>query len=337
MRKYLFWLFMSILPFLSYAQTVTYHNLVFEGGGIRGIAYSGVIKVLEQEHMLPGIQKVGGTSAGAITALMVALGYSSEEIYHLAEETPFEQFNDGKYWFAGGWSRMRRHYGWYRKQAFERWLGDVISRKTGNADITFAAMQAAGYKSLYVTGTCLNRQQLLVFSRETYPDMKVKDAVSISMSIPLYFEASFIDAQGKVYRDKRMPPGLDIVVDGGLTGNFPIFLFDRIDNTVQPALRIPDPATLGVRIDEPEQISLDGQQTGTLAPASIRNLNSYIAALYVYTIENLNRNTLTQADWDRTISISSAGIGPRIRKLSESEKQQLISSGAAYTKQFLEK
>lgn len=335
MSKYLLGLFMSMLPFLSHSQKTGYHNLVFEGGGIRGIAYSGVIRILEQEHILHDIQKVGGTSAGAITALMVALGYSSEEIYHLAEATPFEQFNDGKYWFAGGWSRMRRHYGWYRKQAFERWLGTIIARKTGNADITFAQMQANGYKSLYVTGTCLNRQQLLVFSYETYPDMKVKDAVSISMSIPLYFEASFIDARGKVYSGKHIPPGMDIVVDGGLTGNFPIFLFDSTDHAQTPARRIANPETLGIRLDESEQINLDQQQSGSLAPAAIHNLNSYIGALYVYTIENLNRNMLTTEDWSRTISVSTVGIGPRIRKLSNREKQLLIRSGENHTRLFL--
>ena len=335
MKKALLLVLTVFLYLVAPAQE--YRNLVFEGAGIRGIAYSGVVRVLEQEGVLPGIQKVGGTSAGAITALLVALNYSAAEIDTIVSETPFQRFNDGHYWLAGGWQRMRRHYGWYRKQAFERWLQEIIVRKTGNADITFAGLQAAGYKSLYVTGTCLNRQQLLVFSPETYPQMKVKDAVSISMSIPLYFEASFIDAQGKVYRGKHIPAGTDIVVDGGLTGNFPIFLFDSIDHTVVPALRIANPATLGVRIDEPEQIDLDQAHTSTLAPADIHNLNTYIAALYVYTIENLNRNLLTKEDWARTISASSVGIGPRIRKLSAKEKQELIHSGEVHTSRFLKR
>lgn len=52
--------------------------LAFEGGGGMGIAYLGAIKALEELDILPiskgRIKGISGTSAGAITALMVALG-----------------------------------------------------------------------------------------------------------------------------------------------------------------------------------------------------------------------------------------------------------------------
>ncbi len=48
-------------------------NLVFEGAGVRGIAYAGAIKTLENKDLMDSIQKVGGTSAGAITAMLVSL------------------------------------------------------------------------------------------------------------------------------------------------------------------------------------------------------------------------------------------------------------------------
>jgi NTE family protein len=88
-------------------------------------------------------------------------------------------------------------------------------------------LHAKGFKDLYITGTCLNKQQLIVFSYETYPKMKVKDAVRISASIPLYFEAVFIDKDGKVISHPKRKEGLDIMVDGGFTGNFPIRMFDN--------------------------------------------------------------------------------------------------------------
>lgn len=55
-------------------------NLVFEGGGIRGLAYPGTLKVLEEKGVIKNSERVAGTSAGAITALMVGLGYNSHEI-----------------------------------------------------------------------------------------------------------------------------------------------------------------------------------------------------------------------------------------------------------------
>jgi NTE family protein len=57
-------------------------NLVLEGGGIRGMAYSGAIKVLDEKGVLPQIEKVAGTSAGSIVALLISLGYSAGRWRH---------------------------------------------------------------------------------------------------------------------------------------------------------------------------------------------------------------------------------------------------------------
>jgi NTE family protein len=217
-----------------YTQQPTYENLVFEGAGIRGIAYSGVLYELEKNNMMPQIKNVGGTSAGAITALMLSLGYTSSEVYSIIADTKFQKFNDGAFFFVGGYSRMRKRYGWYKSNKFEKWLQEIIHRKTGNPDITFAELERKGFKKLYITGTCLNKQQVIIFSAETYPTMKVKDAVRISMSIPLYFEAGFIDKEGVVYKKrkerkvKEANGEIDVVVDGGILANFPIFIFDSI-------------------------------------------------------------------------------------------------------------
>jgi NTE family protein len=51
--------------------------------------------------------------------------------------------------------------------------------------------------------------------------MKVKDAVRISMSIPFYFEAVFIDSIGKVVSHPRKKTGLDVMLDGGFIATFP--------------------------------------------------------------------------------------------------------------------
>ena len=53
-------------------------GLVLGGGGARGAAHIGVLKVLEREHI--PICKVAGTSMGAIVGGMYASGYSPEDI-----------------------------------------------------------------------------------------------------------------------------------------------------------------------------------------------------------------------------------------------------------------
>lgn len=316
------------------AQKVPVTNLVFEGAGIRGIAYAGAIKVLEEHKQIDGIKNVGGTSAGAITAMMVALGYRSDEIYRLVAETRFQQFNDGKFYFIGGINRVVKNYGWYRGHAFNHWIDKIIEAKTGNADITFRELNECGFKGLYVTATCLNKQKLVILSKHTYPDMKISDAVRISISIPLYFEAVQIDSNGRVYEGRKKPQGLDILVDGGITGNFPIFIFDSVyTNSENKKIRVASQQTIGIRIDREEQINSDINQ-GELAPMKIAGFKDYIASFYNFSMENLNRNTLIPEDWERTISVSSAGIGPKIRRLSKNQKELLVKSGEIYTQRF---
>ncbi len=328
-----------LMLFISFCQSsksqTQIENLVFEGAGIRGIAYSGAIFELEKAGISSNIKKVGGTSAGAITALMVSLGYTSSEIYEIISSTKFQSFNDGQFIFIGGIYRMHNRFGWYRSDAFNKWLEKIISNKTHNADITFAELLKDGFKDLYVTGTCLNKQQLLVFSAETYPSMKIKDAVRASMSIPLYFEAVFIDSIGNSYKNKKSGKNLDIVVDGGITGNFPIFLFDTyIKDSLLGKIRIANNKTLGFRIDSDAQIISDSINH-QLAPFEIRNTIDYLSAFYIYSIESLNRTPLIPQDWERTVSVSSAGINPRVRKLSEKELKSLIKSGENATATFL--
>jgi hypothetical protein len=52
-------------------------------------------------------------------------------------------------------------------------------------------------------------------------------------------------------------------------------------------------------------------------------------------IENMNRNQLTDFDWQRTVSISSMEIGPRIKKMPASQVEKLIGSGRHCTEHYL--
>jgi len=64
-------------------MTYKFKNLIFEGGGVKGIAYVGAIKVLEEKGIMSSIVRVGGTSAGAINAVLVGLGYTSAQTLNI--------------------------------------------------------------------------------------------------------------------------------------------------------------------------------------------------------------------------------------------------------------
>src|SRR5215831_16742511 len=103
-------------------------NLVFEAAGIRGIAYCGALKEMESKDLMNNIERVGGTSSGAIMALAVSLGYSGKEVEELIGQTNFKKFNDGKYWVFGGVNRVKKYFGWYRGKKLEKWLGKMIEQ-----------------------------------------------------------------------------------------------------------------------------------------------------------------------------------------------------------------
>src|SRR5215212_11040122 len=67
-------------------------DLVFEGGGIKGIGLVGAYKVLEEHGYQPEI--MAGASAGAIVAALVAAGYSADELYDVMSKLNFNQFKD---------------------------------------------------------------------------------------------------------------------------------------------------------------------------------------------------------------------------------------------------
>ena len=308
------------------AQTKTViKNLAFEAAGIRGIAYCGAIQEMESKNLMKPVEKVAGTSSGAIVALLVSLGYSGEEIGKLIGGTNFKKFNDGNFLFFGGIHRMKHYFGWYRGKKLKNWLGKIVEQKTGNADITFEELHGKGFRDLYVTGTCLNQQKQVTFSYETYPNMKVRDAVRISAGIPLYFEAIFIDSAGQVFDHPIQKQGLNVMVDGGLLENFPIHIFSGSQD---------DSLTLGLRIDPDAQIKKD-KETQVLAEIPVGDLKEYMLAFYTLVIENLNRPQLTKFDWERTVSISDGNVPPKIKKLTKEQIKLLIENGRVAVKKYL--
>src|SRR5690349_4763804 len=93
-------------------------NLVFEGAGIRGIAYCGALQEMEARGLMKPVERVAGTSAGAIMAMAVSLGYSADELAQIISSTNFKDFNDGRFFFVGGINRVNKYFGWYRSNKF---------------------------------------------------------------------------------------------------------------------------------------------------------------------------------------------------------------------------
>ncbi|MFB1013764.1 MAG: patatin-like phospholipase family protein, partial [Bacteroidia bacterium] len=199
--------FTFILIAFSYVSHAQYTNLVLEGGGMKGIAYAGALEVLDSLGISDSIEQVAGTSSGAMNGMMYALGYSGKEIRHLNLNTNFGKYNQVGFPLIGGLIRVKKTYGYYKTDKLIEDLGKVVAAKGFSPDLTFEELYIAhqsgkNVKLLYLTGANLTDQKTEVFSHETYPTMRVLDAVRISISIPMYFEAVFMQPDGSLVEKK---------------------------------------------------------------------------------------------------------------------------------------
>jgi NTE family protein len=313
------------------ATSYPYKNLVFEGGGVKGVAYGGVFEVLEQRQITPQIEAVAGTSAGAITATMMALNYSAEKFLKIMMALNFEKLEDGCELL--GPFRLIRRFGWFKGNYFLKLMETYIEQKTrggqqpGNGRATFRDLvekyRDLHFKRLYVFGTNLTQQAVQKFSYETTPDVAVADAVRISMSIPFFFEARYYEQNGSN----------DAYCDGGVLNNYPIGTFDEqypeidLDSGRQMLHRTPNHETLGFHFVDPIQ------------PASpINNLRSFTGGVIdaILDIQDILLKT-NPGDERRSVFINDLGVKFTDFELSDKTKRALIEQGKIATIKYLDK
>jgi len=327
-------------------MTVQFRNLVFEGGGVRGVAYAGAMRVLEQRGALENIQRVGGTSAGAINGLAFALGYTVEEQRDILFSTDFKSFMDDSAGLLRDVKRLRNDYGWHKGEYFRDWARKLVKDKLGKPDATFRDLKKGGRPDLFIIGANLNTGYAEIFSHERHPDMELADAVRISMSIPIVFAA--VMQQG------------DVFVDGGVVMNYPVKVFDReryidageIDAarhteyynrenavfSLQVADRSPyvyNRQTLGLRLDKREEIGLFRYNE----PAARKKISSFkdFAWQLMSTLMQVQENVhLHSDDWHRTLYIDTLDVGTMDFGMDEATKNKLIGSGVACAEKYFQ-
>ncbi len=340
-----FLLLFLFFPFISFSQPIySYKNLVLEGGGIRGLAYPGALQVLEKKGIIKNIENVAGTSAGAITALMIALDYSSHEIDSITYALKIQQFNDGN--IFGIIHRVKKQYGIYQGNKFEKWLGQLIQNKTGNANTTFYQLHQMHlanniFKELYCTGTNVTKQRLQIFSWEHTANMQLKAAVHISGCIPVYYKPVAIDNEWNEVAIKNNKKNFDLYVDGGVVNNFPLNLFDSCLNGNDPFncedLKY-NYQTLGLKLERPEQIQQFKNGITDIASHPVSSLNDYKLALINLVQETLQRKIINlENEKGRTIYISYGNTFGKVRKVSLAEKRELVNNGAKAAELFFSK
>ncbi|MEW9576626.1 patatin-like phospholipase family protein [Bacillus toyonensis] len=343
-------------------MTYPFRNLVFEGGGVKGVAFIGAIRALNDEEILPEIQRFGGTSAGAITALLLGLSIPFADVVKIHKDMNFKAFKDHDFLFIQDNIRLLFDgFGIYKGDFFTEWIGAIIEKWTGSKDTTFQQLYDKTGKDVFFQGTNVSTHQLRTFSRETTPDVPLVVAVRISMSIPFFF--------------KSVEWEEDYYVDGGVLDNYPIRLFDRksfvskeehltttetinevnklVSNTDHhSALRslhtnynvsFFDPAdeivynkeTLGFRLESRAEIAMLKHIASAKKHHIGHSLIDFVWNLSQTMIKGQASGKTTKEDAARTVFINTFFTSAINFDITEEEKKTLIDSGYTCTKDYL--
>ena len=327
---------------------MSYHftNLVFEGGGVKGIAYVGALEELDNRKIFKNVKRIGGTSAGAIVATLVALGYTREEMLKILMDLDFKKFLDSSWGILRDINRLKKDFGLYKGDYFRDWIARLIKEKTGSEDTTFERMRKLAepnFRKLYLMVTNLSTGFSEVMCEENSPKACIADAVRFSMSIPFFFAA------------KRSMRG-DVYVDGGILDNYPIKLFDREKYLTSPkgglktdyykaentrfleqhptsSPYIYNKETLGFRLDSKEEIAMFRDQAEPVL-RKIDDFFDFASAVVHCFIDSQSNQHLHSDDWQRTIYIDTLGVGTTDFSISRKTKEALVESGRKGVREY---
>src|SRR5215210_3400984 len=186
---------------MSAQETYPNHaDLVFEGGGVKGVGLAGALATLEEREYRP--QNIAGTSAGAITAALLAAGYTADELREIIVSLDYRQFQDraweDKVPLVERSLSLLLDLGLFEGDRFLEWIRERLAAKGVH---TFADLVQAEYAAdpkyrsrLQVIASDVTTHELLVLPRDARKlgvepdDLDVGLAVRMSMSIPIFFE-----------------------------------------------------------------------------------------------------------------------------------------------------
>jgi len=155
------------------------YTVLFGGGAIRGVAYCGVLKALDELQV--EFDTLAGSSVGSVIAGLVAVGYTTQEIKDIMMGVNFELFRDIQL-------AIGQNFAFSKGEVFLDWLRELIEKKFYGNDykkgthksVTFSDIQ----KNLVIITTDLSSFECKEFSKFETPDFEIAKAIRISSGMP---------------------------------------------------------------------------------------------------------------------------------------------------------
>ncbi|MEM3857967.1 MAG: patatin-like phospholipase family protein [Candidatus Micrarchaeaceae archaeon] len=279
-------------------------GIAFAGGGIKTIAYAGVIKKLNEFKLLNNLTHFAGTSAGAIYATALAFRINPSDILKFALSLDKDKLEDGEiFTYVYNFIHL---YAINSGKKFHEWFLTSFSQFVPNfSEITFKEVLKIYNSFLIITATDFDNERVIYFNPEDTPDFKVFDALKATTALPLFYAP---------YTKDNM-----FLIDGGFIDNYPIEILYKY-----------------LSIDE--VIGAKFLTKSTMTKKDRENLYEYIRSLISF-LENLASDTYERdkIDLRRTIIINPDGISATDLSLTGEQKEKLILNGEESTEDLIYK
>ena len=198
--------FCSELKIRSFAK-MGYTKLCLEGGGVTNFRLLGALHLIGSTISIRAINEFAGTSAGAATCLLLAVGYTPDEI-------AARMITNSKIWnqlrYPDGMALLSGE-GAFPFTPLQEFLESLLLEKIATLP-TLGSLKKDFGKTLYCMTYNITSEESVMLGPDTHPDLPCIVAVRMSASIPFVFSPY-------VYRGESY-------VDGAVGINFPINAWD---------------------------------------------------------------------------------------------------------------
>lgn len=287
-------------------------DAVFSGGGVKAFAFLGALEKLTEQGYT--IERVGGTSAGAILAGLMTANYSIQEIKQMLFSVNFNEFLDAPL-FAKKYSPFKFislyfNKGLYKGDKFESWISEKLRQR---GVVTFANINR-GYLKVVVSDVTKGRLVVIPDDlKRLYNinpnEFRVATAIRMSAGFPYFFIPKQLKNNDSTW---------SYIVDGGLLSNFPLWLFQHEKIRKRPVI--------GVTLSETVE-----QQ----APQQIHNGLDMLQAMFKTMLKAHDTRYISTHHSQQIIFIPVKSIQTVDFNISDETKKQLISLGKEKTAEFL--
>lgn len=288
-------------------------DAVFSGGGVKSFAFLGALQGMRSKGL--EIERVAGTSAGAIVAGLLAANYSLKELKEAISSLKLQELSDppliSKMIPFSKWFYLYFKMGIYKGDRFEEWLYERLSEKNV---YTFRDIKP-GYLKIVVSDLSLGKLVVIPDDLERVygidPDhFLIARAIRMSSGYPYFFMPMKIN--GKIATES-------LIVDGGLLSNYPLWIFDKPnERNLRPVL--------GVKLSD---------NVANADPKKITNVVALSQALFSTMKQAHDVRYVSTSQQKNTIFIPIKHVETTNFHIDDKTKKRLIELGENSASDFL--